>query len=254
MNTVRYSSEVLFKSFEHLKVEVSPEQNAVWVYLDPEPIPCITTKLLSELKYFQNQLIQYKGKLPYENELVDIKYHVVTSHHPVFSFGGDLNHFCKCIERDDAEGLRDYAYSCIDTMYPNHHGFDLDITTISLIHCNALGGGLEAALSSNVVIAEKGADMGFPEVLFNLFPGMGAYNLIAQRVNPSLAEKMILNGRLYSAEELYELGVIDILDLWVETALNLSEKDKRTMTRLVRSQNKFVSKDTHTRFSKIESL
>ena len=207
MSTVRYSSEVSFKNFEHIKIEVEPEQNAVWVYLDPQPIPCITRTLLSELKYFQKQLIQHKGKLPFENTLVDIKYHVVTSHHPVFSFGGDLEYFVNCIDNDDVEGLRNYAYSCIDTMYPNLNGFNLDITTISLLHGNALGGGFEAALSSNILIAEKDAEMGLPEVLFNLFPGMGAYNLIAQRKDPALAEKMIFSGKLYSADELYELGL-----------------------------------------------
>ena len=289
MNTVRYSSEISFKNFQHLNIEIEPEHNAVWVYLDPEPVPCITRKLLSELKYFQQQLTLYKGKLPYKTELVDIKYHIVTSHYPVFNFGGDLDYFFNCIDNNDADGLRNYAYSCIDTMYPNLNGFDQGITTISLIHGNALGGGFEAALSSNVLIVEKGAELGFPEVLFNLFPGMGAYNLVAQRVGPVLAEKMITSGKLYSAEELYEIGLIDMLaeknqgaiavnefiesndrrnnsyrniyklrnlvnpipykslidicDVWFEAALSLSDKDKRTMKRLVRSQQKFTKQE-----------
>jgi len=96
-------------------------------------------------------------------------------------------------------------------MYPNLTGFDSDITTISLVHGNALGGGFEAALSSHILIAERRVEMGLPEVLFNLFPGMGAYNLIAQRVNPAMAEKMMLSGRLYSAEELYSMGIVDSL-------------------------------------------
>lgn len=211
MNTVSHSSEVFFNNFKHLKIEVRPEQRAVWVYLDSLPTPCITRTLLSELKYFQQQLILYKGHLPFENELVKIDYHIVTSHYPVFSFGGDLKYFFECIDSRDEDGLRNYAYSCIDTMYPNLNGFDLGITTISLIHGNALGGGFEAALSSNVLIAEKQAEMGFPEVLFNLFPGMGAYNLVAQRVSPAMAEEMITSGRTYSAEELHEAGLIDML-------------------------------------------
>lgn len=299
MNTVRYSSEVLFNNFQHLKIEIKPEKNAVWVYLDPLPTPCITRTLLSELKYFQQQLVLYKGKLPYKNELVDIKYHIVTSNYPVFNFGGDLEYFFSCIDNNDKDGLRNYAYSCIETMYPNLNGFDLGITTISLIHGNALGGGFEAALSSNVLIAEKGSEMGFPEVLFNLFPGMGAYNLVAQRVGPVFAEKMILSGNLYSAEELHEAGLIDVLvdkgqgkvavhefiensdrrnnayknlhkvrnlsspidykslisicDVWVKAALNLSDKDKRTMKRLARSQQRFTLHENGPAFSKVTS-
>jgi len=297
MNTISHSSEVLINNFKHLKIEIKPEQNAVWVYLDSLPYPCITRTLLSELKYFQQQLILYKGHLPFENELVKIDYHIVTSHYPVFSFGGDLKYFFECIDNRDADGLRKYAYSCIDTMYPNLTGFDLGITTISLIQGNALGGGFEAALSSHVLVAEKEAEMGFPEVLFNLFPGMGAYNLVAQRISPAMAEKMILSGRTYDAEELYEIGLIDVIaekgegvsavndfiqgekrnhntlkaihkvrnivnpvryeelikvcDVWVESALDLKDKDIRIMKRLVRSQNKFVSKENAALLSKV---
>ena len=76
---------------------------------------------------------------------------------------------------------------------------------------DALGGGFESALASNVVIAEKGVKMGLPEVLFNLFPGMGAYSLLSRRVGTARAEQMILSGRLYTSDELFEMGVVDIL-------------------------------------------
>jgi DSF synthase len=91
----------------------------------------------------------------------------------------------------------------------NHLGCEL--TTIALVQGDALGGGFESALASNVVIAEKGVKMGLPEVLFNLFPGMGAYSLLSRRVGTTVAEKIILSGKLYTAEELFDMGVIDIL-------------------------------------------
>ena len=45
-----------------------------------------------------------------------------------------------------------------------------------------LGGGFEAALSSDVIVAEKSARFGFPEILFNLFPGMGAYSFLERKI------------------------------------------------------------------------
>lgn len=51
--------------------------------------------------------------------------------------------------------------------------------------------------------------MGFPEVLFDLFPGMGAYSFMRQRISPKLAERLILEGNLYSSEELLAIGLID---------------------------------------------
>ena len=53
--------------------------------------------------------------------------------------------------------------------------------------------------------------MGYPEGLFDLFPGMGAYSFLCKRVTPQLAEKMILSGEIYSVEELHRMGVVDIL-------------------------------------------
>ncbi|BCK87892.1 fatty acid oxidation complex subunit alpha [Sideroxyarcus emersonii] len=87
----------------------------------------------------------------------------------------------------------------------------MPVATITLLQGDALGGGLEAALASDIVIAERKCQLGFPEILFNLFPGMGAYSLIARKVSPKFAEKMILSGKIYSAEELHEAGLIDIL-------------------------------------------
>ncbi|OGI57239.1 MAG: hypothetical protein A2V58_06475 [Candidatus Muproteobacteria bacterium RBG_19FT_COMBO_61_10] len=40
---------------------------------------------------------------------------------------------------------------------------------------------------------------------------MGAYTLLARRLDPARAEKIILSGKIYSAEELYEMGVVDVL-------------------------------------------
>ena len=53
--------------------------------------------------------------------------------------------------------------------------------------------------------------MGLPEILFNLFPGMGAYSLLARRLGMRAAEKFILSGNIYDAAELYDMGIVDVL-------------------------------------------
>lgn len=286
MNNVLYANEISFKNFEHLEVRVVPQQKSVWLYFNPQPRSCFTVTLLRELDRFQSILKQQEGKLLSNGKFIDIEFNIIASRQPVFNFGGDLDHFVECIANQDRERLKDYARLCIDAVYYNHLGREFDITTISLVKGDALGGGFEAALSSHVVIAEKNAEFGLPEVLFNLFPGMGAYNLLAQRLTPAMAEKLILSGKRYSATEMYEMGVVDILtdtgegetavndyirsyhkrssslrainkvrrivnpvsyqqlieigDIWVEAALNLSDKDQRIMSRLVRSQQRFA--------------
>ena len=129
----------------------------------------------------------------------------------VFNLGGDLELFSGYIEAGNRDDLLDYAMKCVDILYQNMFHYQLDLTTISLIQGDALGGGFEAALSGNIIIAEKGVKMGLPEVLFNLFPGMGAYSLLSRKIGFAPAEKMILSGALYTAEQLHEMGVVDIL-------------------------------------------
>ena len=90
--------------------------------------------------------------------------------------------FRELIQCQDAEGLRDYAISCIDVVYTNATNYELPVTTISLVQGDALGGGFEAALAANVVVAERGCKMGLPEILFNLFPGMGRLSIADSKV------------------------------------------------------------------------
>ncbi|OGT65603.1 MAG: hypothetical protein A3I13_05660 [Gammaproteobacteria bacterium RIFCSPLOWO2_02_FULL_47_50] len=212
MSNVKYHNVETIQNFKQISVHIEPEAGIVWVYQKPHPRPCFNPNLISEVRKIQKMLEQYSGKLPYNGKLVPINYHVLDSQTPgIFSMGGDLSLFKECIINKDKTRLLQYAKTCIDTIHSFIVGFRLPITTISLVRGDALGGGFEVALSSHVVIAEKGISLGFPEILFNLFPGMGGYHLLLQRLNPYMVQEMMLNGRVYSSEELFDMGVIDIL-------------------------------------------
>lgn len=195
-------------AFPQLSVEYERELGIVWYFMQPEPRPCFTRQLLRDIKQFQ-QAVRRAFEEP-KVKPTDIKYLVLGSRRPgVFNLGGDLALFIDLIKRRDRERLTHYAVECIEVLYPNAISMDLPLTTISLVQGNALGGGFEAALSSNALIAEKGTQMGLPEILFNLFPGMGAYSFIARRLDAARAERMIRSGRTFTAEELYEMGLVD---------------------------------------------
>ena len=192
----------------HLKVHYDRKYRASWCLMKAEPRPCFTTQLLSEF----HEYIRVVKEEMRETQGVKYDYIVVGSDvDGVFNLGGDLNLFRSYIESNNRDALFNYAIRCIDILHENITHLDCELTTIALVQGDALGGGFESALASNVVIAEKGVMMGLPEVLFNLFPGMGAYSLLSRRVGTSTAEKIILSGRLYSSEELFDMGVIDIL-------------------------------------------
>jgi DSF synthase len=199
-------------AYKQLITKTEPEFGVKWYSMDPTPRPCFTADLLDDFKKFGQTISQATVAGNGQHQGEKIQYVVLTSQIPgVFSYGGDLSFFIQMIRENSRENLLKYAKSCVNAMYSCWTGYHCDIATIALVQGAAFGGGFEAALGNHVIIAEKDSRFGLPEVLFNLFPGMGAYPLLARRLGPGGAEKMILSGRVYTATELHGMGVVDVL-------------------------------------------
>jgi DSF synthase len=185
--------------------ELDPSTRTLWGWFCPAATPCFTSRLLEDIRRVDAAIEAGAGG--------EIRYYVVGSRRAgVFSFGGDLELFMHLIAERDRERLADYAKLCIDNVHARLCGYRrASLTTIALVQGAALGGGFECALSSDVIVAEEGARLGFPEILFNLFPGMGAYSLLARRIGPRLAEQLVLSGKILNAHELHALGVVDVI-------------------------------------------
>ena len=83
--------------------------------------------------------------------------------------------------------------------------------TIGLVQGAALGGGFEALLSFDYIVAERDATFGLPEILFGLFPGMGAHAILSRKLGSAMADRLIVSNHTYTAEEMYELGIVHYL-------------------------------------------
>jgi len=186
-----------------LRSRYEPETRSMWMYAHPDGRPCFTPELLADVIAQQAEV---------EKSPAQVDFFLNCSGVPgVYNLGGDLDLFRRLVEARDEAGLMRYAESCIRAINYNVAGLNSDVVTMALVQGDALGGGLEAALSCHVVIAERGAKMGFPEMMFNLFPGMGAYSLVARKAGPRIAEDLILNARVLPAEQMHELGLVDHL-------------------------------------------
>lgn len=194
-------------SWENLTVDFDPKRSTYWCHMRPQDRPSFTPGLLADLADMQRSLglMFSAGRAP-------VQYYVLGSRLAgIFNLGGDLTVLASKIRERDRASLVRYARACIDVLYNNHVSFNLPVVTVALVQGDALGGGFEAALSCDVIVAEKGARFGLPEVLFNLFPGMGAYSFLSRRIGAARAEKLILSGRIYTAEELHEMDVVQVL-------------------------------------------
>jgi DSF synthase len=272
----------IFKDCREIAVRYDAESRAIWCYYNPSPRPCFSLTVLDEARQIQRRIVDYFNSRGDDTDS-PVRYLVTASQVPgVFNLGGDLRLFVNLIKAKNHSKLLDYAERCVKICYLNAVNLNLPITTISLVEGMALGGGFESALSSSVLLATENAEMGFPEIRFNLFPGMGAYSLLARIVGMSTAENMISSGKIYSALELYEKGIVsglaepgqgyesvrafirqhqrsgnglralqqvrhrynpvdyqelvDIVQIWVDAALRLKNKDLRMMERLVTAQ------------------
>src|SRR5262249_45463030 len=189
-----------------------PEYGVLWGFMRPAGRASFNQQLLDELSAFVRSIAESGGVVSHDATDEPIKYAVIASAVPgVFNLGGDLALFKEAVTAQDREKLIQYGRKCIDNQYPWYCNFGLPMTTISLVQGDALGGGFECALSSSVLVAEESARMGFPEILFNLFPGMGAYSFLHRKVGRRVAEEMIGGGTIYSARQLYDMGVVDVI-------------------------------------------
>ena len=201
------------KSKTQYETEFEPASGTIWGYFKPKGTPCFSLGLLKDIRAHDCALASNQGRVEVDGEQHAANYYVLASRTPrVFNLGGDLALFVLLIKARDRDALAHYAKLCIDNMYPRiQNFFSPTLTTISLVQGDALGGGFESALSSDVIVAEESAQMGLPEILFNLFPGMGAYSLLARRLGMRAAEELILSGRVLPARQLHEMGLVDVL-------------------------------------------
>jgi DSF synthase len=192
---------------EQLEVKWEEERGTLWAFMRPRGRPSYNLDLLNDIHALQRGMAAKFAKRPGE-----LRYLVAGSRTPgVFSLGGDLDLFAASIRKQDRAALVEYGRSCVRVLHRFFYALGLPTITIGLAQGDALGGGLESLLSFNVIIAEKGAKFGFPENMFGLFPGMGAYSLLSRRIGTGLAEEMILSGRMYTAEEMKDAGLVQII-------------------------------------------
>ncbi|WP_436908333.1 crotonase/enoyl-CoA hydratase family protein [Enterobacter kobei] len=189
--------------FTQLSGYYEAERRTVWMMLRAQPRPCFNHSLIEEIMNL-SWLVRQSG--------FAVDFWVTGSLVPeMYNVGGDLQFFVECIQNGRREALRAYARACVDCVHAASRGFDTGAITLAMVEGSALGGGFEAALAHHFVLAQRDARLGFPEIAFNLFPGMGGYSLVARRSGMKLAEELIYKGESHTAEWYEQHGLVDVL-------------------------------------------
>ena len=192
---------LMTRPYKYLRLEWRPEMSALRVRTYVKPIQCYSLAGIAEMQRVLDDIAANPGL---------VRHLVLTSDVAgIFNFGGDLSLFVLLIRARDVESLRMYGRRCIDMVWWLENASNRGVHTTVLVQGDTLGGGLESVMPFHKVIFERSAQAGFPEVLFNLFPGMGAWNFVIRKAGFAVANEMILSGKLYTAEQLHRYKLVD---------------------------------------------
>ncbi len=194
---------LLGRPYKTIRLEWTSDLRLLRVRTCVRPIQCYSLAAMGELQQMLADISANPGL---------VRHFVMSSDVPrVFNFGGDLALFVLLVRAGDVDSLRLYGKRCVDLVWWMENAANLGVHTTVLSQGDTLGGGLESVLPFHRVIFERSAQAGFPEVLFNLFPGMGAWDFTIRKAGFAVASEMILSGRLYSADELQYRRLVDVV-------------------------------------------
>jgi DSF synthase len=196
-------------ALRELDCVLDTHNQTIWVYQQHSTSLGYSRELLHDVRKFQSTIVSVYADPALEQER-PFDFIVWGSRRPgVFNLGGDLGLFVNLIRNRDRVALTHYAKTCVDACFAHATDLNLPIVTVAMVQGDALGGGFESVLGSDVIIAESTAKFGLPEILFGLFPAMGAYSFLGRRIGARAAEEMIMSGRIFTAHELADRGIVD---------------------------------------------
>lgn len=122
-----------------------------------------------------------------------------------FCVGADIAQFAEADASELGEALQ-RGHGILDRLE------QLSLPTIAVVHGHCLGGGLELALACDLRIGLKGAlEMGFPEIMLGLHPGLGGTFRLTGLINPIKAMTLMLTGKSVHNEKAKRDGLVDAM-------------------------------------------
>jgi len=104
-----------------------------------------------------------------------------------------------------AEGVRDF----LEHIHAVLNWLDeAPFVTIAAVHGVCFGGGLELALVSDVIIADKMARFAFPELRLGLIPGFGGIPRLQRDLGNGFIRDLLLTGRSVNASRAQAVGLV----------------------------------------------
>jgi len=161
------------------------------VWLDNPPVNAVGTKIVGDL---WDELESLDG---------DVRVVVLRGRGDrAFSAGADITGFVGEGTGDDRPG----GIQPLADLFES-----LAVPVVAAIHGYCLGGGLELALGCDIRIAQRDAQLGFPEVKLGLLPGGGGTQRTPRLIGGGRAAWLIMSGERIPATQALDWGLVDFV-------------------------------------------
>jgi enoyl-CoA hydratase/carnithine racemase len=125
-----------------------------------------------------------------------------------FSAGGDLHEMYALLREAspvERAGIRDY----LERSHRSLNAIDAaSLVTIAAVHGICFGGGLELALTCDLIVADNMARFCFPELRLGLIPGGGGIPRLKRDLSNSFVRDLLLTGRSINAKRALSVGLV----------------------------------------------
>ena len=175
---------------QHVELEIA-DQVALVRINRPQALNALNRRVLDDLRLIVARL----------KDAPDVRACVLTgAGEKAFVAGADIKEF------DDLTETTALQLAC-DGQALMQSIEDLPIPVITALNGFALGGGLELALATDVIIAADTAKWGLPEVTLGLIPGYGGTQRLSRNVGRTIARRVTLSGEVFTAQQGYDWGL-----------------------------------------------
>jgi len=174
----------------------------------PESYNALNLQLLSELMESLTEL----------DERDDIGAIVITGDEKSFAAGADISSMAKATKDEIRKSKFIPTFSLIR---------EIKKPIIAAVSGYCLGGGLELAMSCDMIISSSKSKFGQPEINLGIIPGAGGTQRLTRAVGKVIAMEMILNNRTLKAEEAFSMGLINAVypvEYYLEKGLSLAQE------------------------------
>ncbi len=199
---------------EFVRIEPSTTDKVAIVRLERPKVNALNQQVAEELLEVATEL---EGR-------DDIRAVVIWGGPKIFAAGADIGAFPIGDGHRDPTPMVDVLNEALFKLE------NLDQITVSAVNGVALGGGCELSMTTDFRVCGASAAFGQPEILLGIIPGGGGTQRLTRLVGVTKSKDISYSGRMVSAEEALEIGLVsavypdeEVLDKAIEMVAAYAE-------------------------------